>query len=428
MNACHNKIASGLVALLLAASPGTGRTEPASPARQRFQEIASRLDLGGELFTVIDLTNRLKSLFEEFAGGAPARDHAARERRETAARVDAFLRENGAYGLQGIGFSAMARPDGRHTIKCFIRRDYVESSLPLWRGTTGWLPRRMMALDFLPGDADYARATTADPIAAWNLMRTGMTQAAAPPMRAAFEARVEALKQRAGLPLDDILVTLRDETFLVVRLREDGPELLLGVSVRNDLLRGVLEAQLAEAGLTLTEIRIGETPMRYTTEPLPGDWPIHPALATQSGFLLCGSSTNIVADAVHAFRHKSGLISRPGFRALASGLPLVNNGLIYMGPRMGDAVAQDHAQRLAARFGGTPDALPATIRRRLAALGPGHSHAFVLLNWRQGVMLMGNSSWGAEDLLGWLTAGPQHAVLPLLLPEAGLIQALLPAE
>ena len=427
MSAYHNTLARYAVVLLLAGAALTGRADPATPARQYFQEIASRLDLGGELFTVIDLTNRLKSLFEALADAPPPRDHAARAQREAAARLDAFLRENGAYGLQGIGLSAMARPDGRHALKCFIRRDYVESSLPLWRGTTGWLPRRMLALDFLPGDIDYARATTADPAAAWNLLRAAMTQAASAPLREAFEARVESLTQRAGLPLEDILVTLRDETFLAVRLREDGPELLLGLSVRNDLLRGVLEAQVAGAGLTLTETRVGETPMRFTTEPLPGDWPVRPALASHSGFLLCGSSTNIVADAVHAFRHKSGLVNRPAFRREAAGLPLVNNGLVYLGPRMGDAVAQRHARVLAERLG-LPATLPATIRQRLATLEPGHSHAFVLLNWRQGVMLMGNSSWGGSDILRWLTAGPQHAVIPLLLPEAGLFQALLPAE
>ncbi len=409
--------------------------DPCETARRQFQAIVSRLDVGGDFLFVGNCDGLIQDVFRGILGEGAAKPPDTPEGREAlaaAARVETFLRRNGLYAVQGIGVSAAPLPDGRHTVKAFIGRDYVESGLPFWRGLFGWHSRRLSSLDFIPGDAAMARASTSDPAALWSFILAAMGEAAAPERAAAFAAWRKSCDEMLGVPMDRIVESLRDEVMVAVRFRADrvltlptaagsvaipAPEVLFGVSVKSDILRGVVEAQLARRGMAMTDVAVGESSMRHVTAPLPLLTPVQPAMATESGFFLIGSTTNIVSDALLAYRHKTGLTTRPEFIRGLGSLPLVNNGLIHVGPAMSDVASRLRRVRVA-DWAPPGHPLLRRVLQSLAEVGEGRAHTAVILNWKSGVMVVANGTWGGKDILRQLAARPVRILGELTLTDA----------
>ncbi len=439
----HGRFALALL-FALVATPQALRAQASDDAvdaaRREFQAIVSRLDVGGDFLLVGNCEGLVQGLFRGLSAAgdaAPPSDADAHEALATAVRLEAFLRRNGVYAIKGFGISAAPVGDGRHRIKAFVSRDYVESSLPFWRAVVGWHPRRLSSLDFIPGDVAMARASAGDPAACWKLVSAAMADVATPEQAAAFAAWREACDATLGISIERIVESLRDELLVAVRFRADreitlataagpvalpAPEILLAVSVKSEMLRGVIEAQLARRGMPVTEVTVDESALRYTAAALPMPLPVQPCLATASGFLLLGSSTNIVVDALAAYRHKTGLVTRPEFIRSLGGLPLVNNGVIYVTPAMTDVAARFRRAHVALW---APPARP-LLRQVLQALtniGEGRAHTGVILNWKSGVMLTANSTWGGKDLLRQWAAHPLRAAGNVTLPA--LVRGLL---
>lgn len=438
MRQLHGTLASlaATAAVATATCCAEGNGNAAEAARRQFQAIVSRLDVGGDFLFVGNGEGIVQGLWRELLDADAAGPPTTPEERATlaaAARVETFLRRNGVYALKGLGISAAPLPDGRHAIKAFVSRDYVESSLPFWRATVGWLPRRLAALDFIPGDVALAAALTSDPGAFWKLVNAAMTEAADPVQAAAFARRRDKADAILGVPLDRIVESLRDELVLAVRFRADreialptafgpvsipAPEILFGISVKSQMLRGALEARLAHRGMVLAEVAVGEATMRYATEPLPGLLPVQPCMATESGFFLLGSSTNIVADALAAYRHKHGLPTRPAFIKSLGSLPLVNNGVVYISPAMTDVTGRFQRARVAAW---APPERPLLRRllQTMTALDGGLACTAVIQNWKSGVMLSINANRGGKAMLRRLAARPLRTAGNLTWPPAG---------
>jgi len=401
--------------------------------RRQFQDIASKLDLGGELMLVLNTA----AVVDRFIDAAVAREVEAaddpheREVRETIHRFHKFLGRNGVSAIHGLGVSMVPRDDGLHTLKMFLSRDYVDSSLPLWRGLLGWHPRRLLSLDFLPGGTAMVRAGTPEPQSLWKMVRSAVDEVAPQPSRDRFKAWRKATETTLGMDIEALIGSLRDEALLAVRFSETeqsviptegglvtipAPAFLIVVGTGDDVLRGIIESQFAKHRITLNESKVGDVIMRSADQKLPSLIPMQPAYATQSGFFLFGSSPSIVADALLAYRHKNGLLTRPEFKEAFKGLSMVNNGIVYMSPKMGDVMGKVREAKVDHMLADTSKH-PATsrmLKQLLTYSGQDQSCALVIQNWKTGVMVMGNSAWGGQDVLARLIAVPVRLVTGLL--------------
>jgi hypothetical protein len=125
-----------------------------------------------------------------------------------------------------------------------------------------------------------------------------------------------------------------------------------------------------------------------------------------------GSTPEIVSDALLAYRHKNGLTSRPEFKKAFQGLPMVNNGIIYVSPEMGQIIAHMRAANIEQVVSGAENH-PATSRimnQLLTYNGKDQSTALVIQNWKNGVMIMGNSLIGGQDAITRLLAYPLQSL------------------
>jgi hypothetical protein len=402
--------------------------------KQQFQEIVSKLDLGGDMLLVMN-TDGIVSRFMDSAiatdVGIPADSPDEKEIRDTIERFRTFLNRNGFSAMHGGGISAIQREDGLHTIKMFISRDYIESNLPLWRGLIGWQPRRLLSLDFIPADAVMTRAGTSEPASLWRLLESAVSEVAPEASRTRFNAWKEKATTALGVPVADLVASLRDESLVAIRFSDSeecvipsggelvtipAPSILCVVGVNDDMLRGIIEASLAKRRIPITESRVGDTIIRSASQKIPSLIPMQPSYASQAGFFIFGTSPQIVEDALLAYRHKNGLLARPEFKQAFQGVSMVNNGIVYVSPEMGHIVGHVRAAGLDRLLAGTENH-PATtrmLRQLFTAGGQDQSLALTIQNWKKGVMVMGPSAWGGKDFLTRLLSSPARLLTALL--------------
>ena len=409
--------------LLCVAVGNAGESVPGNEEQRRdFQAIAAQLDPGGELFLVLRagrwMDRILKSLAEG-QGGLPATVPGEQEVRDAIERIRRFMNQQGISAFRGIGTSSVDRGDGRHTFKLFLLRDAVDSNLPFWRGIFGWQPRRLSSLDFVPTGFSMVLAGTLQPSSLWRVLTDGMQEVADPPVVARFEAIRAALAERLGIPVEDLLGSLRDEFLVAVRFGtkpetdasegEGGgsaipvPSFVIIVGTGEDVLRGVVEAQLARRQITLAESVVAGERMRHAQDPLVGGpCALQPAFASPPGFFVIGSSPAVVEEALLAYRHRNGLVTRPAFKDAFQGVAMVNNGIVYVDDEAARVLQRWIGRRLESASTTGAESLPATMRIR-AVLNPLGADlpacALVVQNWRHGVMLMGSAGIGGETLI-----------------------------
>ncbi len=398
--------------------------------RRQFQEIASKLDVGGDLFLVVNTDKILDRLMEAAIAadvGIPADDPHEKEIRETLTRFNKFLTRNGFSAVHGAGMSSVPLKDGVNSIKFYISRDYIDSNLPLWRGLVGWQPRSLISLDFIPADTVMARAGTPELGSLWKVYRSAIDEVAPDSSKASFRKWHENINVTMGVEVSELLNSLRDEIMVAVRFSETeqslvpakggfvsipAPSFLIVVGTNNDILKGVIEAKLAKYSVLLNESKVGDVLMRTARNKLPSLIPMQPTYASEAGFFLLGSTPDIVADALFAYRHKNGLKSRPEFKKAFQGLPMVNNGIVYISPEMGQIIGHIHSANIDKVVAGA-EKHPATsriIRQLLTYNGKDQSAALVIQNWKNGVMVMGNSAIGGQDAITRLIAYPLRSL------------------
>lgn len=416
------QITYALAALLLSGSlPVRGDMDNAT--RRDFESIAAQLDPGGELFLVLHAGRWIDRMLKMLAGGGggdglPPSDADEQAVRDELEQMRRFLNRTGMSAWRGVGVSSSTLRGGNHAVKLFVLRDEVDSSLPFWRGLFGWQPRRLMSLDFVPAGFSMVRAGTLEPLAVWGMLAEGARETGVPSSQVRFDQRRAAATTWLGMPPEDLLGSLRDELLVAVRFGKEAtfalpagdgeltlpvPTFLIVVATGEDMLRGVVEAQLARLKIPLAELVVAGMTMRHAESPLEGmPFPVQPALATAPGFLLLGSSPDVVEEALLAYRHRNGLVTRPDFQAAFQGLSMVNNGILYVDADGARVLQHWRESCLDAARGAEGAQSPAMMRiaRTLAAGGDSlPTCALVVRNWKHGVMINGFAGVGGEVFL-----------------------------
>jgi len=430
------RVTLSLLVLTLCSVRGEDHLNEQNPedlSRQQFQAVASRLDVGGDLFFVGNVDGLFEQFVDELLSGAPALPPDTREEQSVKASLDrlrVFLKESGLFAIRGVGASVVPRGDGDHSVKLFIQRDYLDSDLPFWRGFVGWQPRRLACLDFLPPDTAFVHAATLEIESLWGLLTGAVNRVAPKGAEAAFDAKVASLQNTLGMGIGQILNSLNSEFFLSIQLSRDKqtvfptaggfvttpePSFLVGAAVKDELLRGLFEIQLAKAGQTVVEKRVGDSIMRFVDRPVPAPMNLQPAYASHAGFFILGSSPAVIEKALVSYDHKSGLLSRRDFKRAFRGLTMVNNGITYVSPEMGSTIADIRIAHLEAMRNPMPQH-PAYDRivSRLTHRGADASCAYVIQNWKSGIMIAGNSSKGGKDVMAALAATPMSLLTTFL--------------
>ena len=408
----------------------------------QFQTVVSRLDTGGDLLVVANMEDILEQFISDIIQGASlveAADPNQTALKSTLTKLHAFLRKNGFYAINGYGISVVPRADGLNTVKSFVSRDASAAGLPLWRGLVGTRPRRLASTDFLPADTVMARVMNGDLSQIWKLITLGVKDVASPKVVASFDKFLLKASRRLGIDVDALLESLADESFISVQFARETkitlpspgeplsmptPSILLGVAVKDNTLSRVIESKLVNpAGggipmLPVVKTQMGDTLLQTVNLPLPLPFPFQPTFATHSGYFLIGSNPDVIKKAISAFQEKSGLVADPEFKKAFEGLPMVNNGVIYMSPRFMEVVADIQTRALSATPRGRLQ--NTAVIKALSSLmnkKGNQSGAFVILNEDSGVLTTGTSASSGKEIVASTLMMPVGMMAALAIPS-----------
>ncbi len=424
---------------ILAAS-AYSQTASRNPAdvKKQFDEVAARLDTGGDLYAIANVDGLLKSLVDDIVGLstlAPTNNPDTAAVRTAAAKVPAYLQKNGFYAAHAWGISAVPRADGMNTIKVFLSRDPDAVNLPLWKGLVGdTKQRRLTSLDYLPADTVMVRGFNGNLSEIWKLARQGVKEIAQPATAAAFDNAISDISSNLNIDADKLIASMGDEGFVSIQLAHDTtvtlplpggetdiptPSILVGVAVKDQSLSQVLDAQLTKKAMPIIKSQMGDAMIRSINLPISLPVPIEPTYAMCSGFFLFGSNSNVVMDAVAAFQKKNGLAASDDFTNAFKTLSMENNGFVYVGPRFAKLVAEIETKAIGAKVaasGENNEAAAALTRKLLGNLSPKPS-AFVIMNYDNGILLQGNSASSGREIIAGMAIAPVGLMAAIAIPS-----------
>jgi hypothetical protein len=191
------------------------------------------------------------------------------------------------------------------------------------------------------------------------------------------------------------------------------PAFLMGTAVKDNALVEALEAAIAKSGM-LSVTNRGDG-IKIIKLPLPIPFPFQPAYTVHEGFFLFGSTPDVVAAGITAFRGKTGLTSTPEFQKAFKGLPMVNNGLAYMSPRFMNTVMD--VQKAMISRDPAQGAKMAGLMDEMMGCKKDMSAAKVFLNTRNGLSVVGISSAGAKEMAASVMIAPVGLMAAIAIPS-----------
>jgi hypothetical protein len=403
--------------------------------RQAFTAVASRLDQGGDLMIVANvdgLIERFMADLVEIASTTAGDDEKARQGKETVQKLHGFLKQNGFYAVNALGMSSVPRADGQNVIKTFVSRDADAAALPLWRAFVGGAPRELHSLRFMPADTEMARAGTADIKQLWALIQDLVAEVAPPEGAAQFAQSVAGATAMLGASIDDLVGSIgADSTFGIQFSREStikvpagaealsipSPSMLIAIRVKDDTIMSLVKRQVASQSMPLAESQVEGTTVYSLNMPVPVV-PVQLTLAQHDGFLLVGTTTQVVTDAIKAYVNRGGLLAQESYKVAFAGQPVKNNGIAYISDRFGEIVRdiQKSALAMAPATGARAEASRDLVRR-LVNRQHRYSCAITIMNYKSGVRASGTSASGGQQLVASMAIAPAGMIAAIAIPS-----------
>lgn len=429
----------GLLALVFSSLPlaATAAT-PSDPAasRQIYSDIHERLDPGGDLMVIANIDGLVEDAMEaisEFAALAPATPGAANDPAATLAKVAAFLERNGFYAIKGLGMSIVPRGDGMNTFKSFIARDPDAARLPLWKALIGGAPSAMKSHAYLPKNTVLVRSGTADIRALWQLVRSGITEIGGSETAANFEAALAMVPAQTGVTADALIQSIAPEGAISIQLSStetvsfplDGttmvnapaPTLLLVTAVNDSTIIDTIKKAFAQnLEMPLPEVRLGDATVYNVPIPIPAPFPMQLTLATHGNYLLIGTTSAVVTDALAAATSGDGLATVPEFTA-AFPAATPNNGILFVSSRLGEAFKGARDQMFAQMPAGGEEMAAFNQIRKLMDQNLDTRTALTYYNLRTGVQTSGISASGGQQLIGSMFVAPMGMMAAIAIPS-----------
>lgn len=404
-------------------------------ARAQYDTVISRLDTGGDLLIFANIDGLLEELISsacDMMEMIPDQTDESKQIKATLAKLPLFLKKQGFYAIEGIGISSIPRADGLYTTKTFVSRKQEAASTPLWRSMVGLKQRRLTGLDFLPSDTVMASVGANDLKQTWKLVKTGITELAAPATVEGFNQGITMATMVVGQDVEKLIASLGDENFFSLQLSPTAtvqipagpdqtitipsPSLLIGIGVSDNTLATVLEASITKTGMPLQKTTVSGSTINTLNLPIPSPVPVSLTFASHNGMLLIGSTQKVVTDAIISYTKKNGLVADAAFIKTFEGLPLKNNGLSYVSQRLSDTIAEVQSKFMASTTTDMDPQQTKMLENMMKMQGFGPS-AGVTLNWKSGVLSQGVGSLGGRKLVSGAAVAPIGMIAAIAIPS-----------
>ena len=429
---------SFVFASALVAAPSAQPVRDPDVVKATFNEISGRLDHGGDLLVVANMEGTLEEAIgyiSELVSLAPSETGAnGKTPADMVEKAAAFLKKNGFYAVNGAGMSIVPRADGLNTIKLFLSRDGEGAMLPLWRGLIGTRASEMNCLSYLPKDTVMVRSGTAEISSLWAMIRSAVSEFGGAEADQQVTMGLSMAEQTLGTSVDAIINSLAGEAVTSVQLSSSAtvpvpigeqtlnipaPALLIIMAVKDDtIINTVKRAFATQLQMPLPEVHVGDAIVYTLPLPIPSPVPVQITLAKHGQYLLVGTTTDVVTDAINAASKQDGLTATAEYRAAFAGAPAKNNGVGFISKRLGKTIADVQGGIMKQMTASDPDATEtmAFVNKWMGERFSATS-AFTIMNYKSGVKVSGVSSSGARELVSSLMMAPMGMMAGIAIPS-----------
>lgn len=429
--------AIALVALTSHLYAATPPRDPAA-AKETFMDISGQLELGGDLFIVANIEGMLEGYMDtllEFVTAMPLQPGSEQEQITTKCKnIAAFLECSGLYAIKGFGFSVVPLEDGNSSITSFVSRDPAAANLPLWRGIVGTTPIDMQCLQYLPADTVIARSGTMDARYMWALAKEAITDIGGEEAAQSFQAGLAMAQQQLGVSLDELIRSIAPEGVVSIQLSRAAtstiplgmqtidipqPSLLLVTKVNNNTLLDTVKRMAKQAmGQELPATQLDDATVYTLPVPMPLPVPVSITLARHGEYLLLGSTTDVVKQALAAAGDNAGLLADADFQQAFPGKMAANNGIMYVSERFSKNLAAFQMRMMEQTSAGNPEAREMmSVFRSFHQNRDNYACALTINNLRSGVKVSGWSTAGGRELITSAAIAPVGLMAAIAIPS-----------
>lgn len=406
-----------------------------SASKAVHQTIISNLDQGGDLLVVANMDGAVEDIVKAIVAIselAPDSDDNKKNMTDAAAKLPAFLKKNGLYGLKGFGLSVAPRTDGLNDIKTFIYRDPAARDTTVWRLLSSGQPKKLAGLDFLPADTVYAGIGDGDIKMLWKLIRSSVQEFGSQETARKFDTSISGFSTNMGFDVEKAFASVGEEAFFSIQFSKTAkidipagtngvitiprPAFLIGIAVSNNAVQDALTRMIQSGKIPMSTTQADGITLSSVNLPIPLPVPVQPTYATVSHYFLLGSSPEVVADAIKASRSGSGLTSTAEFKKLFEGQPMVNNGLSYMSPRLAQTIIDIQKQAARSSSGAGNSAQESAIGK-LWGMQSNQVSAVVYLNTRDGIQTKGITSQSGRQTVASIIMVPVGVLGAIAIPS-----------
>jgi len=430
-----------LIALVVTTTPQRMHAAPPrDPAaiKQTYGEISEQLEQGGSLFIVANMEGFLEAQITSLvnlASLAPAPDNSDEEKLlRTIANLSGFLERSGFYAINGIGVSVLPRKDGMNSVHMFASRDHEAATLPLWRGLIGEQPLHMTCHSYLPADTVLARSGTGKVASLWTLFQNAVKDMGGAEAEASFQVGMQATSAQLGTTIDSLFNSLGSQGVFSLQLSSSEtiplptgateinipqPSALIVVEVKDDAILDTIKTMFAtQFQMPIPETRVGDGTVYTLPIPIPSPIPVQITLAKHGRYLLIGSTSSVITDALEAAAKGTGLCRQPEFTAAFAGQPKKNNGILFISKRLGKVIVDIQGvalEQMATQAGDARPAIGFIQKQFLDRFNT--TTAFTIQNLPTGIQVSGTSAAGGQALVSGLSIAPIGLLSAIAIPS-----------
>ena len=197
------------------------------------------------------------------------------------------------------------------------------------------------------------------------------------------------------------------------------PSALIVLDVKDDAILDTVKTAFAtQFQMPIPETRVGKGTVYTLPIPIPTPIPIQITLAKHGRYLLIGSTSNVITDALEAAEKGSGLCTQPEFTSAFAGQPKKNNGILFISKRLGNVIADIQSvalEQMAAQAGDAKAAIGFIQQQFLDRFNT--TTAFTIQNLPTGIRVSGTSAAGGQALVSGLSIAPIGLLSAIAIPS-----------
>jgi hypothetical protein len=341
-----------------------------SAEKTSFQEVASHLDAGGDLYLYLGTEQMLTgvsgkiSRWRQIFTSMPDAD--AKQREQIAKVFDVvtnLIKDSGIEDVSGFGMSSIATEKGFYRTKAIVHHYPNRGSGLLWK-LFGQQPHVLTGLDMLPANTAFATFSDMDVPLVWSEVQKQVGRSGVPQAQEFLDKLPGEFEKATGLKWEQVLNSLGGEFGVVVTLDDSKlipiplptsekleipePGLMIVAKVKDDTIFNRVEQALNKSGQQIVRVDKPDLKMRTLSLPLPLPIQLRPTIAASGGWLFIATTDSMIQEVLAVKSgQKPGLKAVDEFKRLARDIPQQGNHFSFVSQRFGETIMDVQRQALA---------------------------------------------------------------------------------